>query len=255
MRKGALIVCGILCAGFLWAGAAADEGRSEIRLGAAISLSPLVTECIARYEQRVPDVKITAVYGSSGSIRRQIENGAPPDIFLSASAEHMDVLEKKGLLFSGSRRDIVTNRLVLIVPREGAETLSFAGLGDSSVTRVAIGEPATVPAGKYATQILAHAGVLEEVLKKVVYAKNVRQVLYYVESGEADAGIVYLSEVLGSENARVVDQGEEGMHDPVVYPGAVLQECRDHDAAVAFLRWLTGGEAQALFEQYGFGVP
>lgn len=255
MRKGVLVLCAFMCAGVLWAGAAADEGGTTVRVGAAMSLSALVDECIARYEQQHPGTKIVAVYGSSGSIRRQVENGAPLDVFLSASMEHMDALQTRGLIYDESRVPVVTNSLVLIVPQDGAAALSFADLVQDSVARVAIGEPSTVPAGKYAVQILEHAGVLEPVLQKVVYAKNVRQVLYYVESGEADAGIVYRTEALGSEKARVVARAGGTMHDPVVYPGAVLQGCSDHDSAQAFLQWLTGGDAQVLFDKYGFGVP
>ncbi|MBN1615964.1 MAG: molybdate ABC transporter substrate-binding protein [Spirochaetales bacterium] len=255
-----LAACLCLSCGTREAGGKAEKGRvgverKDLRLGAAISLSSVLDTCIHAYKTIHPDIDIHTIYSSAGSLQRQIENGAPIDVFISASAEHMNRLEEKNLVAIGTRRPIVRNSLVVIVPKERIDSPSFADLSLPATIRVALGEFSSVPAGRYAEQVFAHEGVLEEVLKKTVYAKDVRQVLYYVESGEVDAGVVYSTEAIASTQVRITARAKADTHEPIIYPGAAIAGRGDIEQAVLFLDWLSGPEAQELFHTYGFDSP
>ena len=159
-------------------------------------------------------------YAASGTLALQIEQGAPVDVFLSAAPKQMDDLQTKGLLAEGSRRDLLRNEIVLVVPKDSTGVTSFQDLLKPSVKHVALGEPTSVPAGQYAQQVLTKLGIAEAVNAKAVFAKDVRQVLTYVETGDADAGIVYSTDALESAKVRVAAQAPEDSHAPVIYPSA-----------------------------------
>lgn len=240
--------------GFIGGDASAQPATS-LTVSAAISLKDALDELGQLYEQRHPGAKITFNYGGSGTLQHQIEQGAPVDIFVSAATKQMDALQSEGLLDPGTRRNIVSNELVLIVPAGAERVKGFANLAAPEVKTVALGEPATVPAGMYARQMFEHLGMLPAIEKKTVYAKDVRAVLTYVETGNADAGVVYRTDAQTSTKVRVVAAAPAGSHDPIVYPAAVLKDSKSIAAARAFLEFLSSDEARAIFTKFGFTAP
>lgn len=200
-------------------------------------------------------VPVVFNFGASGMLAQQIEQGAPADVFLSAAPKPMDSLAARGLILNGTRRDLLRNRIVLIVPLH-SEPMTFASL--PSVKLLAIGEPSSVPAGDYARQVLTALGLWDRMQDRLVLAKDVRQVLTYVENGDASAGIVYATDVREdsreSQKVKVAEVAPENTHAPVVYPVAVMKESRDPAAARAVVESLSSPAARAVFERHGFTV-
>jgi molybdate transport system substrate-binding protein len=223
----------------------------DLTISAAVSLQDALKTIQPIYKNKQPQVDIIYNFGSSGSLQQQIEQGAPVDIFISAAKRQMDALESKNLLLPGTRRDLLKNKIVLIVPQDNTTIQSFTDLGTDTLTQIALGEPNSVPAGKYAEEVLTSLGILDVVTPKAVYAKDVRQVLNYVATGNVDAGIVYLSDVKVSDRVKVVATASEGSHSPVVYPIAVLQDSNNPEAAKEFEDFLFTSEAKTIFERYG----
>jgi len=232
--------------------AAAPSPAAELTVSAAISLKDSLDEISQLYRAESPDVTIHTNYGASGTLQRQVEEGAPVDIFISASPNQMDALESKGLVVAGTRRDLVKNSVVLIVPKGKSGVSSFADLTRAEVKVIAVGEPQTVPAGKYAQEVLTHLGLYGQLKPKFVLGKDVRQVLTYVASGNADAGIVYATDAKISSDVTVVATAPEDSHSPVVYPVAILKSSKNLDAAKSFLAFLTGEKSRAVFIKFGF---
>jgi molybdate transport system substrate-binding protein len=225
---------------------------AAITVSAAASLQDVLGPIADAYTGRHHGAKIDFNFGGSGALARQIEDGAPVDVFLSASPEPMDRLAVRGLLLDGTRRDLLRSEIVLITPRDGADLPSFDALADSRVKLIAIGDPASVPAGQYGKQVLTSLGLWSRIQQKLVIAKDVRQVLSYVETGNADAGIVYGTDARRSPAVRVAAVAPESSHSPVVYPVAVLRAARDAAAARDFVAYLFGPEARAIFVAQGF---
>ena len=192
-------------------------------------------------------IRVVFNFGASGMLAQQIQQGAPADIFLSAAPKPMDTLAAAGLIVEDTRRDLMRNRIVLIAPPDGGPR-AFSELGSAKL--IAMGEPVSVPAGEYGRQVLTTMGLWDRVQTKLAFAKDVRQVLAYVENGDADAGIVYATDV--SEKVRVVETAPESSHEPVVYPIAVLKQSRHPEAARAFVELLAGPEGRASFARHRF---
>ena len=233
----------------------AAQGKSELTVSAAISLKDSLDEIGSIYEKAHPEVKISFNYGGSGTLQRQIEQGAPVDIFFSAAEKQMDDLQAKGLVDAESRRNIVRNQLVLIAPVSNTTIYTFQDLSNPATKIVALGEPATVPAGMYARQTLEHLGLLASVEKKIVLAKDVRAVLTYVETGNADAGLVYQTDAQGSAKVRIVAVAPADSHEPIVYPAAILKGAKNLPDAKSFFAFLSGTEAREIFQKHGFLIP
>ena len=187
---------------------------------------------------------------------QQIESGAPVDAFFSAAEKPMDDLEAKGLVEPGTRRNLLRNTLVLIAPPD-SRLRDFQGLADSSIRSIALGDPASVPAGEYARQTLGALHLLDKLKPKLVFGSDVRQVLTFVETGNADAGLVYATDAQASGKVRVVAAAPESAHDPIVYPAAVVKGSRGEEAARKFVEFLCSPAAQAIFVKHGFtmGAP
>jgi len=164
----------------------------------------------------------------------------------------MDSLQSQGLLLPETRRDLVKNSVVLIVPVGNAGVSSFQDLTKPAVKTIAVGEPQTVPAGKYAQEVLTHLGICDQLKPKLVLAKDVRQVLTYVETGNADAGIVYATDAKISKKVTVVATASEDSHSKVVYPAAVIKNSKNPAGAKAFLEFLASKKARTVFQKYGF---
>jgi len=233
----------------------ADPKQTEIVIAAAASLTDAMNEAIALYGKTNPSVKIIATYGSSGALQTQIEQGAPVDIFFSAATKQIKALDEKGLLVSASKKEMLRNSLVLVTPLGKTAVTSFADAGTDKVKQIALGETTSVPAGQYAVQVFTALGIVDAVKAKAVYAKDVRQVLAYVEAGEVDAGVVYATDAAISKKVRVASKAPEGTSDPVIYPAALVKAGTKQADAQKFLDWLSGPDADAIFARYGFIVP
>lgn len=245
---------------FLWialagttVGAHAPQYRkTSLTVSAAISLKDALDAVTPLFAKSHPEVVIHYNLGASGTLQQQIEQGAPVDVYISASPDQMDALAKQNLLLTDTRQDLVGNRVVLIVPANATGISNFDDLRSLNVKVVAVGEPQTVPAGKYGQEVLTHMGLYQTLKPKLVFAKDVRQVLTYVASGNADAGIVYATDAKSTSQVRVVATASEDSHSPVLYPVAVLKDSKDISAARKFVAFLRSPSAQAVFEEFGF---
>lgn len=222
---------------------------------AAASLKPALDEIIAAQ----PNGSIKASYAASSQLARQIEAGAPAAIFISADQDWMDVVANADLLAAGTRANLLGNALVLVAPADATTTLALAPGVDFAAAldvdgRLAIGEPNSVPAGKYAKAALIALGAWDAVSTRLVAADNVRAALNFVVRREAPLGIVYRSDAVSEPGVRVVDTFPPSTHAPIVYPVAVLKE-HDTPAARALLALLQSAEAKAVFTRHGFDVP
>ena len=228
----------------------------EVNISAAASLKECLNEIIEAYGKKMPATRIIPNYEASGKLQKQIENGAPVDLFISANQDKMDAVEKKALIKKGSRVNLLENQVVLIVPCATTNTIdSFAALGSDKLKAngLAIGDPKVVPAGAYALEVLTFFKVKDQVLPKVVYAQNVRAVLAYVAQGEVDAGVVYLTDArVMKESVKIVATAPKGSHQPTIYPAAVVTTGSNAAGGEAFLAFLKGDVATQIFIKYGF---
>jgi molybdate transport system substrate-binding protein len=225
----------------------------ELTVSAAVSLKDALTEIQNSYQAKHSNVKILYNLGSSGSLQKQIEEGAPADIFISAAAKQMDDLEKKNLIKKETRKNLVDNQLVLIVPKNSTLQLTkFEDLTKSDIKQFAMGAPESVPAGQYTQQVLKKLNLYDTLQPKVVLAKDVRTVLAYVETGNVEAGTVYKTDATISDKVKIVAAAPEGTHDPIVYPIAEIAATKQAKAAEDFIAYLSGPESKAVFEKYGF---
>jgi molybdate transport system substrate-binding protein len=223
-----------------------DTAPVEITFSAAVSLQDALKDIGEEFQKKHPEVKIYFNFGASGTLEKQIEQGASVDIFASASHKEMDMLEEKGLLFESTRTDFAKNRLVVIAP----SILTIEELKDKKVRIIAIGDPKTVPAGRYAMTFLENAGAYETLRPKLVFAENVRQVLDYVERGEVDAGFVYFSDT--SKSNMTVSEINDNLYPPIVYPIAVIHDSQNLEISKQFIEYIRSDEGQTVLHRYGF---
>jgi len=230
----------------------APAAANELVVSAAVSLKDAFNE-MARIQEQRTGVKIRFNFGASGALQKQIEAGAPADIFASAGAKQMDELAAKNLIIPASRKDFVRNVLVLIQPPNGPPLSSFTDLTKPEVKKLAIGNPRTVPAGQYTEQTFTKLKLLPEIQARLIYAEDVRQVLDYVVRGEVDAGVVYSSDALtGGGHVRIVARAPEEAHDPILYPIAIVRESQRADPAQKFIDLVLSQEGQNILAKYGF---
>lgn len=246
----------------LFAGCSNDEAganksneqgeKTPLTISAAISLSDALDEIKANYEKDHP-VELTFNLGSSGKLAQQIQQGAPVDAFISANWDWMDVLESKDLVIAETRKDVVGNNIVLIAGKNSnIDYDSIEDINPAEVGQIAIGNPKSVPAGKYAEQTLRYLGKWEALKDNLILAKDVRQVLTYVETGNVDIGLVYQSDVRISDNINVLAVAGDKAHDPIVYPAAVTVDSEHQKAATEFVEYLESEKAQHILGKYGF---
>jgi len=225
-----------------------------LTISAAASLKDSMNEIKQLYEAKNTNVKLTFNFGSSGTLQQQIEQGAEVDIFMSAAAKQMDALESKDLIIKDTRKNLLLNDVVLIVPKDNSTIISFDDLTTDKAKIIALGEPKTVPAGQYAEEVFTKLGMLDKIKSKAVYAKDVTEVLTWVETGNADAGIVYTTDAKTSNKVKVIATAPSDSHKPVVYPAAIIKASKKTDASKAFMSFLSDAKAKAVFEKYGFKI-
>ncbi|AET66101.1 molybdenum ABC transporter, periplasmic molybdate-binding protein [Desulfosporosinus orientis DSM 765] len=229
--------------------------QTEIMVSAAASLQNAMTELQQDYAQKKPDVKLTLNFGSSGKLQQQIEQGAPADLFLSAGQSQMDALEEKNLLVKDSRINLLSNDLVIVAGKDSTKVNSLEDLSEDDVEKIGLGTPESVPAGKYAKEALTSLNLWDSLNSKFVMAKDVTQVLNYVETGNVEAGFVYSSDAQGSDKVKVVMALPESSHKPIVYPAAIISSTKNLQASQDFLNYLQGSNAKQVFAKYGFKTP
>ena len=225
---------------------------AALTVSTAASLKEAMGDIKQLYTRQKPNVTITYNFGSSGSLQQQIQQGAPVDIFISAASKQMDALQEKGLLIADTRKNLLSNQLVLIAPKNSTTVSGFKDLTSDDVKKVAIGEPKSVPAGKYAQEVLTSLKIFDLIKPKVVFAKDVRQVLSYVETGNADVGMVYMTDAKLSNSVKIVVTAPAKSHSPVVYPVAVIKDSKNILAAKDFVQFLSSDSAGDIFVKYGF---
>lgn len=231
-----------------------EKAQPLVVLAAASLQEALNAEADAWAAQGHP--RPTLSFAGSSALARQIESGAPADLFLSADEDWMDTVEKAGSLRQGTRRDLLANSIVLIAPKAGAAIADLADPASLSSAlgkgKLAMADPDAVPAGKYGKAALEHLKAWDEVADKVVRAENVRAALALVETGEAPLGIVYATDAAASQKVRIVATFPEDSHPPIRYPAAVLAASRNPQAE-PFEQFLASADGQAIFAKYGFG--
>lgn len=225
-------------------GTTKDEKTKQLTISAAASLKGVMTDIINVY-----DKNISLNFANSGDLKMQIQQGAPIDIFISASSNHMDELENGDFLLKGTKKVLFQNSLVLIAPvdKENGIT-SFNDVATDKVGQIALGDPVNSPAGQYAQELFEDLGIADKIQHKYIYAKDVTQVLTYVERGEVDAGVVYKTDATSNKNVTILDYSDKS----AVYPVAVTKDSKNIPQAKDFINFLFSDEAKTIYENYGF---
>ena len=226
----------------------------EILVSAAASLTDALNDIGRSYRQKTKD-SVRFNFGPSSGLARQIEEGAPADIFFSADLPQMDALEKKNLLEPGTRKNLLSNQLVIIVPADSKLAISSPkDLLKSQVKKIALAEPSSVPVGVYSKQYLSDEGLWNQVDKKVVPVQDVRATLASVESGNVEAGFVYKTDAAVSKKVKIAYEVpiEKGLK--ITYPVAIVKESKRKAAAREFVNYLRSAAGKDAFKKYGFVV-
>jgi molybdate transport system substrate-binding protein len=252
MRRLAFVL--ILITALVLATEIGAQSPHEITISAAISLKNAFEDIATVFQERNPGAKLLFNFGASGDLARQIEAGAPVDVFASAAQKDMDDIGRKGLVASNSRKNFVGNAVVLIKPANSNIPInSLEDLRRREVGKIAIGNPKTVPAGRYAEEVLRHFNLQEVLKERLIFAENVRQVLDYVARGEVDAGLVYSTDAMvRSKEVKVVMKLPEDSHQPVVYPIGVIKGTKEESLSRAFVDLVVSAEGQRILTKYGF---
>ncbi|MCX5883988.1 MAG: molybdate ABC transporter substrate-binding protein [Deltaproteobacteria bacterium] len=252
LKKSLLWAAGCLAV-LAAAGSVNTQPSKEITVSAAISLKNAFEEIGNLFESQNKWVKVVFNFGASGDLVKQIEGGAPVDVFASAAQKDMDQIDTKGLIDGATRFNFVKNTVVLI--QSAASTLEIKGFEDllkPEIKMISIGNPQTVPAGKYAQEAFTHFKVWEGI-NKLILAENVRQVLDYVTKNEVDAGVVYATDAAFQANKiKIVATAPSGSHKPVVYPVAMVKSSKNEALAKAFITMLKADEGMNILKKYGF---
>jgi molybdate transport system substrate-binding protein len=237
-------------------GAQAPRSANDVLVFGAASLQTALDELTGPAE-RATGARFRVSYAASSALARQIESGAPADVFLSADLDWMDYLAARRLIRTASRINLLGNRLVLVAPRARPVSLKIGpGFGLAAALgrdRLALADPAAVPAGKYARAALTSLGVWDAIADRIAAAENVRAALLLVSRGEAPLGVVYRTDALADPGVVIVDTFAESTHPAIVYPAALTASASP--AAAKILEFLKSDAARAVFARQGFSVP
>lgn len=231
----------------------AQDEPVELTILAAASLTDVCNEIKVNYESTHENVILHFSYGGSGALQTQIEEGAPADIFIPAAMGQMTALDEQGLMDSASIVQLLENKVVLVVPADSTVNItSFEDVATDKVTMVGLGEPGSVPVGQYAEEIYTTLNLLDQVKAKANYGSDVRTVLFWVETGAVDCGVVYATDAYTTERVKLVAEAPKGSCTQVIYPAGIVKSTEHSKAAVDFMAYLQEEETLALFESYGF---
>ncbi|MBI5827233.1 MAG: molybdate ABC transporter substrate-binding protein [Deltaproteobacteria bacterium] len=228
-------------------------GGKRLTIAAASDLTFALKEIALGFEKDMGDTVVIS-FGSSGILARQIESGAPFDVFFSADMRYMDGLEKSGHIMPATVTHYARGVIVLAVNRRsGEEAVGLKYLLRPGIKKIAIANPAHAPYGKAAVEALKGAGVFEAVKEKLVYGENIRQALQFIQTGDAQAGVVALS--IASVPEVSYTPIDPSLHNPIDQAAGVVKSTKEPEAALAFIRYAVGDKGRAIFEKYGFIVP
>ncbi|MBU5676770.1 molybdate ABC transporter substrate-binding protein [Alkaliphilus sp. MSJ-5] len=252
-----LLICSLVLAGCTNKPKATEgevpEVNEEITLNvfAAASLTDAFNEMKDIYEKENDGITLQFNFAGSGTLQKQIEEGATADYFISAGASQMNALEEKGLI--EDRKDLLKNKLVVVGTKDMEGKVSkIEDLLSEDVKYIAVGTPETVPVGKYTEEALTHYDLWEKLSDKIVFTKDVRQALTYVDTGNSDVGFVYSSDALALENGVTLFEVSDDSHKKIIYPAAIIKETEYKDAAAKFAEFLVSKEGSAILEKHGF---
>jgi len=225
----------------------------DITVSAAISLKNAFEE-VGRIYEAQNGTKCIFNFGASGDLAKQIAGGAPVDVFASAAQKDIDDVDKQGLIVAGTRADFASNSIVLIVPAGTKTSLkSFEGLRAAEIKKIAVGNPKSVPAGRYADEVFGFYQMLPSIKNKFIYAENVRQVLDYVTRDEVDAGVVYVTDAAArSKEIKIIATAPEASHKPVLYPIAIVKGTKSEADAKVFIALVLSPEGKKILQKFGF---
>jgi molybdate transport system substrate-binding protein len=230
--------------------------QTEIIVSAAASLQNGLKEFAAHFEKLHPEIKLTFNFAASGALQQQIEQGAPSDLFISAGQKQMDALSAKQLILEDKSVPLLTNSLVVIVPNESKLSITNAAdLTQPNLQKIALGDTESVPAGTYTKETLSYYKLWQQLQPKLVFAKDVRQVLTYVESANVDAGFVYQTDALTSDKVKIVYTADSASHKAITYPVAVVKATKHQNEASLLWSELQSKETADIFNKYGFTKP
>lgn len=254
MRKITTILLSILILSLSLVGCSnkTSEKQTTITVAAAASLKNCMDEkLIPAFQEKYPDIKIQTTYDSSGKLQSQIEAGATIDVFMSAAMKQMDELNKKELIVKDSIVKLLENKIVLIVPINSNKGISsFTDI--LKADKIAVGDPASVPAGQYAKEALTNLKIWDKVFAKASLGTNVTEVLNWVAENSADAGIVYSTDAASNSKVKIVAEAPEGSVSKVIYPVGIVKATKSGEPAKKFVEFLKTDEAKEIFDTYGF---
>ncbi len=232
-----------------------QNGQTQITVAAAASLSDAFTEVGKSFEANHGAIAVDFNFAASGTLQRQIERGAPADVFASAANQQMDELKEQDLLLAGSRQRFARNQIVVVVAgHTNSDIDELTDLASNDIQRIAIGNPATVPAGAYGQAALASVNLYQSLSdrEKLVFGENVRQVLTYVEKGNAPVGIVYATDATITPNLEVAVRISPQRSGDIEYPIAIVKQSQNPEAAQTFIDFVTSSQGQEILQSYGF---
>ena len=242
----------LISASLSFAGCGNTQKHPELRVFGAMSLTDVLTEIGDQFTTK-QGVRVSYNFAASSTLQRQIEKGASADVFISASPQQVAALETHEMLETGSRYDVLSNRLVLVSHKNSVLSVeSVERFADDAVSRIAIGQPEIVPAGTYAKEALMHLGLWEKVHPKLVFGTDVRATLAYVSAGNVDIAIVYQTDVTLSKNVKILYEFPAETHSPIVYPAVILKDSNRKQLAQQFIACLKTPSATKIFEKHGF---
>ena len=255
-RTFGIFAVSILIAGAFEQQLKAQTPKTTILVSAAASLKDSLESIKTAFQKSHPSIVVDYNFASSGALAQQIEQGAPVDLFISASTKQINNLAQKGLIEKVSPKNILTNSLVLIIPASSVSSKinSFRSLADGNVQKIAIGEPNTVPAGHYGIEVFDQLGISNQVKAKLIYTNSVRSVLSAVEMNNVDAGIVYATDAKISNKVKVVAIAQNNLHSPIVHPLAIIQASKNIPATKTFAQYLLSKPSRTILTKYGFGL-
>ena len=267
MKRKVIITSALTCAISILSAAAAFAA-TELSVFAAASMTESMKIIADQYAKKTPDVKIVYNFDSSGTLKTQIENGAECDLFISAGQKQMNALDVKAdekanpkkldFVMEGTRFNIVSNKVVLVVPKgHNKKNISdFKDVMTDKVKLIALGN-SDVPVGQYSVEIYKSLSIWDNLQKsgKITYASNVKEVLAQVAAGAVDCGIVYSTDAATSKGVEVVAEAPKDTHKPITYPAAVMKHTKNAAAAKAFAEYLKSGACASIFKKIGFAIP